>query len=98
MPLASKEEFQTPPVAAKGSAPRADRRLSYHAEFTLQPLAEDHFNPKIHSVRILVSEAVTCGKGGMMIGPHLPEPPWCICWAIFEPASESDWYFAAIWR
>src|SRR5437899_1187124 len=42
-----------------------------------------HFNLRIHSVKVLISDSVTCGKGGMMIGPHLPEPPLWICCSIF---------------
>src|SRR5881409_1752760 len=57
-----------------------------------------HFNPRIHSVNILVSADVTCGNGGMMMGPHLPEPPLWICCSTFAAASGSDLYFIAISR
>src|SRR5437870_9101640 len=57
-----------------------------------------HFKPKIQSERTLVSAALICGNGGIIIGPHLPEPPFWICCSILPKASGSFLYLAAISR
>src|SRR6266508_6566583 len=55
-----------------------------------------YFWLRIHSATALVSASDTIGNGGIMTGPHLPDPPFWTCSAIFAKASGSLRYLAAM--
>src|SRR6266496_5054991 len=57
-----------------------------------------YFSPMIHCASTLDSDGDTWGNGGIMIGPHFPEPPLWICSSILAAASASVLYFTAMSR
>lgn len=65
-------------------------------ESNRRPTQRRHRRLRIQAASAWVSASLTIGKGGMITGPHLPEPPLWICSVILATAWGSFWYLAAM--